>query len=91
LEPLQSADFVAWEQRFVAAKRLKNELTELRGSLSALMRVKNDWGVINQPTLIEWCDWLSVPQRAASAKFSQKDYARWRPSRLRRMPLGRKR
>jgi hypothetical protein len=84
LEPLQAADFTAWEQRYVAAKRSAGEIPEFRPSLRALMTVRNDWGVIDGPKLVEYCEWLGVPKRAASQRVSQKERARWRPLPLRK-------
>ena len=84
LEPLQAADFAAWEQRYVASRRLTGQLGSIRDSLRELMKVKNDWGVIDQPKLLEYCEWLGVPKRTSSTRLSQKERARWRPVPMRK-------
>jgi hypothetical protein len=84
LEPIQAADFVCWEQRYVATKKALGNYTALRDSLAVLLKVDHSWGLIHRTKLIEYCDWLAVPKRTASAHVSQKERARWRPEPLRK-------
>jgi len=82
LSPLQAADFVTWEQRFFACEHLRGRIPEVRESFAILMKLEKDWGVIDRPKLIEWCDWMEIPKRGASAPLSQRERARWRPAPL---------
>lgn len=85
LEPLQAADFAAWEQRFVVSRRVQGFSDGFRESMGILLtlRNRNDWGLVAKPKLIEWCDWLGVPKRT-SVKRPQKERAKWRPAPLRK-------
>ena len=81
LEPLQACDFVAWEQRYVVTKKLKNQYDHVRESLRDLMTLKNEWGISNPETLREWVIFLGVPER--SQPMTKRELGKWRPKPLR--------
>jgi hypothetical protein len=79
LEPLQAADFAAWEQRTIATEFIEGEFVGFRPAMQQFLRLENDNGIIDKPKLIEYCDSLGVPKREAWRLMSQRERARWRP------------
>lgn len=74
--PLQTADFVVWEQRRALRAKLEGMYEEMRPSFALLTKIPNDWGVVNRQQIAEWCAWLGVPSRAEQAP----DVPSWRPA-----------
>ena len=90
LEPLQAADFAAWEQRHAAVNRARNEEWDFRASMAALLRVPHDWGMTRQDSLTEICERFGIPQRDPSQRPSQREVSKWRPAPLAKLKQKRK-
>jgi hypothetical protein len=63
--PLQTADFVMWEQLKLAKNRIENPESPaaLRESFELLFSIKNHWGVMDEEMLLKFCSDFDVPKR----------------------------
>jgi hypothetical protein len=70
--PLQTADFVLWEQLKLAKNYLRNPNApaQLRESFKVLESNPNTWGVINEGHLIRFCTEFQVPKRGEKRVWS---------------------
>ena len=80
LQPLQAADFAAWEQRYAAVKRVQALELDYRPSMASLLKVKHQWGVTSRDNIVEISERFGIPSRVAGQRPSQRETAKWRPA-----------